>query len=142
MDIKQLKEIIELFERSQLSEIEIEENKNRIILKKSEILPHNVLVHSQLTEQLSEQEATVCAKENIIKSPLVGIFYSSNNEGKEPLIKVGDNIKSGDLLCVIEAMKTMNEIRSDMSGVVKEILVANGAAVEYQQPLFVIEKND
>ena len=75
---------------------------------------------------------------NIVKSPLVGTFYAAPAEDAEPFVKVGDSVKEGQVLAIVEAMKLMNEIESDFTGTVKEILVENGQAVEYGQPLFVI----
>lgn len=75
---------------------------------------------------------------NIVKSPLVGTFYAAPAEDAEPFVKVGDSVKEGQVLAIVEAMKLMNEIESDFAGTVTEILVENGEAVEYGQPLFVI----
>lgn len=75
---------------------------------------------------------------NIVNSPLVGTFYTAPAEDAEPFVKVGDNVKKGQVLAIVEAMKLMNEIESDYDGVVKDILVKNGEPVEYGQPLFVI----
>ena len=75
---------------------------------------------------------------NVVKSPLVGTFYAAPAEDAEPFVKVGDSVKEGQVLAIVEAMKLMNEIESDFTGTVKEILVENGQAVEYGQPLFVI----
>ena len=75
---------------------------------------------------------------NVVKSPLVGTFYAAPSEDAEPFVKVGDSVKEGQVLAIVEAMKLMNEIESDFTGTVKEILVENGEAVEYGQPLFVI----
>ena len=76
---------------------------------------------------------------NIVKSPLVGTFYAAPAEDAEPFVKVGDSVKEGQVLAIVEAMKLMNEIESDFTGTVAEILVENGQAVEYGQPLFVIK---
>jgi len=73
-----------------------------------------------------------------VKSPMVGTFYRSGSPGAKPFVEVGDTVKEGDALCIIEAMKLMNEIESDKAGVVKAILVENGQPVEFGQPLFVI----
>lgn len=83
-------------------------------------------------------EADAPAAGNVVKSPLVGTFYAAPAEGAEPFVKVGDSVKEGQVLAIVEAMKLMNEIESDFSGTVKEILVENGQAVEFGQPLFVI----
>jgi acetyl-CoA carboxylase biotin carboxyl carrier protein len=76
---------------------------------------------------------------HIVKSPIVGTFYEAPSPGAEPFVKIGDHVNAGQVLCIIEAMKLMNEIESDVAGVVKEILVSNAQPVEYGQPLFVIE---
>jgi acetyl-CoA carboxylase biotin carboxyl carrier protein len=76
---------------------------------------------------------------NVVKSPIVGTYYASPSPDKEPFVKVGDTVKKGDVIMIIESMKLMNEVQSDFDGVVKQILVENGAAVEYDQPIMIIE---
>ena len=76
---------------------------------------------------------------NVVKSPMVGTFYRSANPGSEPFIEIGSTVKVGDPICIIEAMKIMNEIEADAAGTIREILCENGQAVEFGQPLFVIE---
>ena len=96
----------------------------------------SVAQKAQETPAAEEQPAEVTG--NIVRSPLVGTAYVAAEEGGEPLVKVGDTVKVGQTLIIVEAMKLMNEIQSDYAGVVKEILVENGQIVEYDQPLFVI----
>ncbi|MGB3820296.1 acetyl-CoA carboxylase biotin carboxyl carrier protein, partial [Achromobacter pulmonis] len=83
-------------------------------------------------------EAAPAVQGHVVKAPMVGTFYRSPNPGAAPFIDVGQSVKEGDPLCIIEAMKLLNEIEADKSGVIKEILVENGEPVEYGQPLFVI----
>ena len=87
----------------------------------------------------AELEATPVVSGNVVKSPLVGIFYSAAAPGEAPFVKVGDTVKKGQVLGIVEAMKLMNEIESDFDGVVKEILINNEQLVEFGQPMFVIE---
>ena len=93
---------------------------------------------SELTEAPAEASAEGELKGNVVKSPLVGTFYAAPAEDADPFVKVGDSVKEGQVLAIVEAMKLMNEIESDFTGTVIEILVENGQAVEYGQPLFVI----
>lgn len=82
--------------------------------------------------------ANLPAAGETIKSPMVGVLYLSANPGEEPYVKIGDTVKEGDILCLIEAMKTFNQIKSPKGGIIKDILVTSGSAVEYDEPLFVI----
>lgn len=90
------------------------------------------------TEAPAEASAEGEVKGNVVKSPLVGTFYAAPAEDADPFVKVGDSVKEGQVLAIVEAMKLMNEIESDFTGTITEILVENGQAVEYGQPLFVI----
>ena len=89
--------------------------------------------------EVSAAEADALPAGNVVKSPLVGTFYAAPAEDAEPFVKVGDSVKEGQVLAIVEAMKLMNEIESDFTGTVAEILVENGQAVEFGQPLFVIK---
>ena len=116
-----------------------------VVMTKAAEAPAAVVTAQQAAPVAQEAQETPAAEEqpaevtgNIVRSPLVGTAYVSAEEGGEPLVKVGDTVKVGQTLIIVEAMKLMNEIQSDYAGVVKEILVENGQIVEYDQPLFVI----
>ena len=116
-----------------------------VVMTKAAEAPAAVVTVQQAAPVAQEAQETPAAEEqpaevtgNIVRSPLVGTAYVSAEEGGEPLVKVGDTVKVGQTLIIVEAMKLMNEIQSDYAGVVKEILVENGQIVEYDQPLFVI----
>lgn len=116
-----------------------------VVMTKAAEAPAAVVTVQQAAPVAQEAQEIPAAEEqpaevtgNIVRSPLVGTAYVSAEEGGEPLVKVGDTVKVGQTLIIVEAMKLMNEIQSDYAGVVKEILVENGQIVEYDQPLFVI----
>ncbi len=144
MKFKDIVRIIKIFKKSGLNELEIEiENpKFRIKLSKNNQIPvissqvqiPNIIEYKEEKKEQREEEK----KENIhlIKSPLVGTFYRAPSPGAEPFVKEGDFVRKGQVLCIIEAMKVMNEIESDVDGIVERILVENGKPVEYGQELF------
>ena len=160
MDIRKVKKLIEMLEESNLNEIEIKEGEEAVKLVKSNPAPSNFIsstpaIISEPTQQspitkpsapLSEatvtqeisQTSDVLESGNKMNSPMVGTFYSAPNPESEPFVKVGDQINEGDVLCIIEAMKMMNEVKSEFSGTVKQILVDNAEPVEFDQTLFVI----
>ena len=160
MDIRKVKKLIEMLEESNLNEIEIKEGEEAVKLVKSNPVPSNFIsstpaIISEPTQQspitkpsapLSEatvtqeigQTSDVLESGNKMNSPMVGTFYSAPNPESEPFVKVGDQINEGDVLCIIEAMKMMNEVKSEFSGTVKQILVDNAEPVEFDQTLFVI----
>lgn len=138
MEFENLLKLIDTVSKSELDSFLYEENGTRIKLgrKKNKI---------RCAENGSFVQETAAGKEelpkesgHVIKSPLVGIFYAAPSEDAEPFVSVGDAVKKGQTLSIIEAMKLMNEIESDFDGIVKEIYVKNGEAVEYGQPLFCI----
>ena len=155
MDIRKVKKLMEMLEESSLSEMEIVEGEESIRLSKSSSATSQISnvanttplsVSSPEVQQIaipkSENEVEEVAKiisGHEIKSPMVGTFYEAPSPGSKPFVSIGDNIKAGDTLCIIEAMKMLNQIESDKSGVVKAILTENGQPVEYNQVLFVIE---
>ncbi len=155
MDIRKVKKLMEMLEESSLSEMEIVEGEESIRLSKSSSATSQISnvanttpisVSSPEAQQSaipkSENEVEEVAKiisGHEIKSPMVGTFYEAPSPGSKPFVSIGDNIKAGDTLCIIEAMKMLNQIESDKSGVVKAILTENGQPVEYNQVLFVIE---
>ena len=144
MDIKQLKEIIAIFESSSLSELEIEEKGTRFKLTKKisqgsvEGIP---LKGEEKPSRKKEEEKPKEEKKLVsVKSPLVGTFYRSPSPEESPFVEVGDEVNPGQTLCIIEAMKVMNEITSEVKGRVNKILVENGQPVEYDQELFLLEE--
>ena len=155
MDLRKLKTLIDLVAESDIAELEVTEGESKVRIVKSSTLPQNqvVMMHPQSAQQhFQANNAPVSAPAttdnatagsllelgHVIKSPMVGTFYRSSAPGSPPFIEVGSQVKDGDTLCIIEAMKLLNEIDADMSGVVTQILVENGQPVEFGQPLFVI----
>jgi acetyl-CoA carboxylase biotin carboxyl carrier protein len=150
MDLRKLKTLIELVESSGIAELEISEGEERVRITRSlppggqqaaaQPLPTNA---AGLTLASPERAAggnapAVEPEGHVVKSPMVGTFYRAASPGAKPFVEVGDEVKAGDPLCIIEAMKLMNEIEADRAGVVKAILLENGQPVEYGQPLVVI----
>lgn len=152
MDLRKLKTLIDLVAESDIAELEVTEGESKVRIVKSSAAPQNQVVMMQpqsgpqtLTAAAMPQagSAPVAAvpaepEGHIVKSPMVGTFYRSSAPGSPAFVEVGSSIKEGETLCIIEAMKLLNEIDSDVSGVVTKILVENGQPVEYGQPLFVI----
>jgi len=139
MELDKLKELIEFMNENNLCELEIEEEGKRIRLKKfsQESLPEVTQINVKNQEQKEED----LKEKNLIeiKSPMVGTFYRAPSPGAKPYVEVGDIIKPGVVVCIIEAMKLMNEIKSEISGKIVEILVENGEPVEFGQSLFLVE---
>jgi acetyl-CoA carboxylase biotin carboxyl carrier protein len=156
MDIRKIKKLIELIEDSDVAEIEIKEGEESVRISRSSSVPQPVAhagMHYPMppapapaapapaaeppavAEPAEEEEL----KGHIIHSPMVGTFYRASSPGARAFVEVGDTVSSGDTLCIIEAMKILNQIEADTSGKVIRILVENGQPVEYNQPLFVIE---
>ncbi len=144
MDYKEFKNIVKDMEESNLSELSIEFPDGTKISLKKDNLPKNMPVQNVvLSEDKIEQpkiEKTEVEEENyrIIKSPMVGTFYSKPSPSSESFVTVGQKIKKGDILCIVEAMKLMNEIESEFDGEIAEILVKDGEMVDYNKPLFKI----
>jgi len=151
MKFEDILKIIEIFEKSNLTELEIkiDEPKFKIKLSKNNQIQGQVIQVPQIQnfQPIQKEEVIKEIKEekkeniHIIKSPLVGTFYRAPSPGAEPFVKESDFVKKGQVLCIIEAMKVMNEIESDVDGVVERILVENGKPVEYGQELFIIRLN-
>ncbi len=149
MDIRKVKKLIEMLENSNLEEIEIQEGEESVRLVKSHgnlrnIAPQSIVVPQEnkqeiITEETQSDEVT---KDDInsINSPMVGTFYASASPGAKPFVSVGDIVAEGDVVCIVEAMKMMNEIKSDFSGKVLSINVENAEPVEYGQLLFELSK--
>ena len=147
MDLRKLKTLIDLVESSGIAELEIQDNEERVRITRAvgtspAPAPSMPAVSVALpTPAAPVVAATAVADEplgHLIKSPMVGTFYRAASPGAKVFVEVGDTVQEGDTLCIIEAMKLMNEIDSDKAGVVKEILVENGQPVEFGQPLVVI----
>jgi len=153
MDIRKVKKLMEMLEESSLAEMEIIEGEESIRLSKSSNIPNQNIVNQVPTnvvstnvplQATSEQSAvTEKVEEKIsgheIKSPMVGTFYEAPSPGSKPFANIGDTVKAGDTLCIIEAMKMLNQIESEKSGVIKAILAENGQPVEFNQVLFIVE---
>ena len=158
MDIRKVKKLMEMLEESSLSELEVIEGEESIRLSKSSNLttenittqipnqiPYQVNPQNQNPPAQIPEQANIIDKENLIisgyeiKSPMVGTFYEAPSPGSKPFVSVGDVVKKGDVLCIIEAMKMLNQIESDRSGEIKAVLVENTQPVEFNQVLFVIE---
>lgn len=134
MDTDKIKIIMNLFEDSHISKMNIQDGDLKITLEKDiDTIP--VVTENKKIEKNDKNVNYV------VKSPLVGTYYQASGENEEPFIKVGDKVNVGDTLCIIEAMKVMNEIKAQVSGKVLEILVKNGETIEYDQPLITIGEN-
>ncbi|KAF0227611.1 MAG: acetyl-CoA carboxylase biotin carboxyl carrier protein [Erysipelotrichaceae bacterium] len=146
MDIQEIKKIIALFEKSDISELELELNGSKIRLKKdqpfSSGLAHPVSDSSKALNVLSLNETGSEDESGWVKAPLVGTMYASASPTSTPFVTVGQKIMEGDVVCVIEAMKVMSEIKAHRSGIVTKINAENGTMVEYSQKLFYIGNHD
>ena len=149
MDLRKLKTLIDLVSESNISELEIAEadGKVRIVKASAQAAPAAspaahfapAVAAAPLERAPVEAAAAPAPTGNVVKSPMVGTFYRSASPGSAPFIEIGSTVKIGDPICIIEAMKIMNEIEADAAGTIREILCENGQAVEFGQPLFVIE---
>jgi acetyl-CoA carboxylase biotin carboxyl carrier protein len=146
MDIRKVRKLIELIETSGVTEIEIHEGEESVRISRFQssmpvaqltteipkvVQPSPVLPSPELTEEKTT--------EHIIKSPMVGTFYKAPSPTTKPFVEKGKMVNEGDTLCIIEAMKMLNQVTADKAGVITKIFVENGAPVEYGEPLFVIE---
>ena len=156
MDLRKIKKLIELLNESGVGEIEITEGDDSVRISRDSA---NVIKPSQTTQEISTPsetqedriQKTLTPKEtNIVTkntnqfdvlSPMVGTFYASPSPDEPPYVKLGDTVKQGDTLCIIEAMKMMNQIEADVNGVIKSIRVQNGDPIEYDQIIFVIDQD-
>lgn len=151
MDLRKLKTLIDLVSESNVSELEITEAEGKVRIVKSggAVVQQYVAAPMQapvaptapVAAPVAELPSPAAAAPagHVVKSPMVGTFYRSSIPGAKPFVEVGSQVKEGETLCIIEAMKILNEIEADKSGTVTRILGENGQAVEYGQPLFVIE---
>lgn len=156
MDLKLIKNILELISESDVNEVSLEEGDFKIKVKKQGEVQQ--VSYSQPAPQAPAQPATPQAQQaapadaseaqkadqpdgETVKSPIVGTFYTSPSPDSDPFVKVGDHISKGETLCIVEAMKIMNEIEAEFSGTVQKVLVDDGQPVEFDQPLFIIKKD-
>ena len=157
MDMRKLKTLVDLVSESNISELEITEAEGKVrIVKAGYGVPTTMMMQPagqmMMAPQAQQQaapadaasaapvaEAPAAPAGHVVKSPMVGTFYRSASPGSKPFVEIGAAIKEGDPICIVEAMKIMNEIEADMSGTVTKILVENGQAVEFGQPLFIVE---
>jgi acetyl-CoA carboxylase biotin carboxyl carrier protein len=157
MDLRKLKTLIDLVSESGISELEVTEGEGKVRIVKNaapvymqapQYMPQGPMQQAPqygppgdaggVPASAPAAPAAVVPQGHVVTSPMVGSFYRAPSPGADAFVQVGDTVKEGQTLCIIEAMKLLNEIESDKSGIVKEILVENGQAVEYGQPLFVI----
>lgn len=148
MDLRKLKTLIDLVSESNVSELEITEAEGKVRIVKGGPMTM-VQQYAPMAQPLvapfappaaaSATPAVAVETGHIVKSPMVGTFYRAASPGAKSFVEIGDSVKEGDTLCIIEAMKILNEIESDKTGTVRKILSDNGLAVEYGQPLFIIE---
>jgi acetyl-CoA carboxylase biotin carboxyl carrier protein len=148
MDLRKLKKLIDLVQESGIGEIEITEGEEKVRITRQSSAPPFVMtgMHPMMGGGPAAPASAVAApvappepKGHELKSPMVGTFYRAPSPGAPSFVEVGQSVSKGQTLCIIEAMKLLNEIESDVSGTVKAILVENGQPVEYGQPLFLIE---
>ncbi len=155
MDIRKVKKLIELLEESGIAEIEIKEGEESVRISrmaKMPVYPQQVYAAPMqaATEAMSPSSAAAAAapaaapqpprsNEHVVTAPMVGTFYGAPAPGAKPFVQIGDQVKAGQTLCIIEAMKMMNQIEADKAGRVASIMAKSGEPVEFGQPLFVIE---
>ncbi len=153
MDLRKLKTLIDLVAESDISELEVTEGESKVRIVKSgtpvaqgqvvmmqpqAAQPMPAVASAAPAPQAAAEVAPPEPAGHIVKSPMVGTFYRSSAPGSAPFVEVGSVVKEGDTLCIIEAMKLLNEIDADASGTIRQVLVENGQAVEFGQPLFII----
>lgn len=150
MDLRKLKTLIDLVENSGIAELEISEGEERVRITRSQAATagHQVIYAPQPAQAAAVAAAPQAPapapaepaqpEGHAVKSPMVGSFYRCPSPGAKPFVEVGQSVRIGDTLCIIEAMKLLNEIEADKAGTIKAVLVENGQAVEYGQPLFII----
>ncbi|HEA3084245.1 TPA: acetyl-CoA carboxylase biotin carboxyl carrier protein [Aeromonas dhakensis] len=152
MDIRKIKKLIELVEESGIAELEISEGEESVRISRNfsgQVTAAPQMIMPQVTAPVAAPVAAAPAAAapaadatpagHLMRSPMVGSFYRSSSPEAKPFVEVGQHVNVGDTLCIVEAMKMMNQIESDKAGVIKAILVENGQAVEFDEPLFIIE---
>ena len=149
MDLRKLKTLIDLVAESDISELEVTEGDGKVRIVKASAAAAQQVVYAAPQAAMpvaapaapaapAAEAAPAAPAGHVVPAPMVGTFYRAPNPGAAPFVEVGQSVKEGDALCIIEAMKLLNEIEADKSGVIKEILIENGEPVEFGQPLFVI----
>ena len=147
MDLRKIKTLIELVENSGIAELEIKEGEEFVRISRTSSAVQQVYAAPQqqfaaapaaATTAPAAPAAPAAPEGHVVKSPMVGSFYRSPSPGAKPFVDIGQTVAAGETLCIIEAMKLLNEIEADQSGVIKAILVESGQAVEFGQPLFII----
>jgi acetyl-CoA carboxylase biotin carboxyl carrier protein len=153
MDLRKLKKLIDLVQESGIAELEITEGEEKVrISRAGNAVQTAVMTMPQAATMMTAVPAAAAAalapaaapgvqaepEGHVVKSPMVGTFYRSSAPGAKPFVEIGQSVNAGDTLCIIEAMKLLNEIEADLGGVIKSVLVENGQPVEYGQPLFLI----
>jgi len=149
MDIRKIKKLIELVEESGINELEISEGEESVRISRGAAVVSAPMVQSAPVAAAPVQAAPAAApvaetaapvtSGHLVRSPMVGTFYASASPDAPAFVEVGQHVNAGDTLCIVEAMKMMNQIEADKSGVIKEILAVNEDAIEFDQPLFIIE---
>ena len=155
MDLRKIKKLMELLEESGIAEIEVKEGEESIKLSRNissttnmqvpQIIPQPVQTNQPPTNQQASDMGTNAVddlkkeKRNTVNSPMVGTFYASASPESKPFVTIGQSVKKGDTLCILEAMKMMNQVQAESDGKIVEILVDNAEPVEFDQPLFVLE---
>ncbi|EOD55187.1 acetyl-CoA carboxylase biotin carboxyl carrier protein [Aeromonas molluscorum] len=150
MDIRKIKKLIELVEESGIAELEISEGEESVRISRNFSGQVNVAPQMMMQPAMAPVAAAATAPAaataeaaapsgHLMRSPMVGSFYRSSSPEAKPFVEVGQQVNVGDTLCIVEAMKMMNQIESDKAGVIKAVLVENGQAVEFDEPLFIIE---
>ncbi|PHS87808.1 acetyl-CoA carboxylase [Aeromonas dhakensis] len=147
MDIRKIKKLIELVEESGIAELEISEGEESVRISRNfsgQVTAAPQMIMPQVAAPVAAPVAAAPAADatpagHLMRSPMVGSFYRSSSPEAKPFVEVGQHVNVGDTLCIVEAMKMMNQIESDKAGVIKAILVENGQAVEFDEPLFIIE---
>ncbi len=146
MDLRKLKKLIDLVQESGISELEVTEGEEKVRIAKNYGVPMQMAPTYAAAPQAAPLAASTVNLDDdeelpaghVVKAPMVGTFYRSPSPGSGTFVEVGHTVKQGDTLCIIEAMKLLNEIEADASGTIKAILVENGQPVEYGEPLFII----
>ena len=150
MDLRKLKKLIDLVQESGISELEVTEGEEKVRIAKHSTGPAPVsyapqapVMHAAPAAAAPAAVAPAASEPtlpdgHVVKSPMVGTFYRASAPGAKPIVEVGQTVAVGDILCIIEAMKLMNEIEADAAGTIKAILVENGEPLEYGEPLFII----
>ena len=156
MDLRKLKKLIDLVEESGIAELEVTEGEEKVRIVKHTMMaaatPQTYMIpqapvamagapgHREKSSTFDDEleDEAEDAEGEVLKSPMVGTFYRSSSPDAAPFVEIGDTVKVGDTLCIVEAMKLLNEIESEFAGTIKEILVDNGQPVEYGEPLFII----